>query len=241
MDALKRKRNVASFTDYTNFIEKNPYYPRINRLKYLAEHKINLQNLSPNTIIGWFDEDKPLSGFGKIKLGEAYFQKGRFDEASTLIKDGWVTASLSSKDLRYLNRKYKNILNSSDHVNRAKYLAWEYKYWDLKRILRYLPKDQRSLYNARQILMSNSYGVDKAISEVSQNLKDDIGLSYDRLKWRRRRGRVESSLEIINQAPLNNTDLIRADLWWKERNIISRSLIYKKNINRRTMLQKIIV
>ena len=225
---LKEKRNVASFTDYTNFIEKNPYYPRINRLKYLAEHKINLQNLSPNTIIGWFDEDKPLSGFGKIKLGEAYFQKGRFDEASTLIKDGWVTASLSSKDLRYLSRKYKNILNSSDHVNRAKYLAWEYKYWDLKRILRYLPKDQRSLYNARQILMSNSYGVDKAISEVSQNLKDDIGLSYDRLKWRRRRGRVESSLEIINQAPLNNTDLIRADLWWKERNIISRSLIYKK-------------
>ena len=225
---LKEKRNTASFIEYTKFIEKNSNYPRINRLRYLAEHKINLGTTSSNTIIGWFDADQPLSGFGKIKLGEAFFEKGRLDEASKLIKEGWITASLSSKDLRYLTKKYKKILNTSDHIGRAKYLAWEYKYWDLKRILRYLPKDQRSLYNARQILMSNSYGVDKAISDVPVNLKNDIGLRYDRLKWRRRRGRVESSLEIINQAPTSNADLVRADLWWKERNIISRSLIYKK-------------
>ncbi len=225
---LKEKRNEASFTDYTNFIEKNPNYPRINRLKYLAEHKINLQSSSPNTIIGWFDTDPPLSGFGEIKLGESFLQKGRVDEASELIKKGWITASLSSKDLRYLNRKYRKILNSSDHIKRAEYMAWENKYWDLKRILRYLPKDHRALYNARQILMSSSYGVDKAISDVPDIFKSDIGLRYNRLKWRRRRGRVDSSLEIINSAPNNNKELVRADLWWKERQVISRSLIYKK-------------
>tara|TARA_Y100001970_G_scaffold293837_1_gene443701 strand:- start:6284 stop:8614 length:2331 start_codon:yes stop_codon:yes gene_type:complete len=225
---LKEKRNEASFTDYTNFIEKNPNYPRINRLKYLAEHKINLQSSSPSTIIGWFDTDPPLSGFGEIKLGESFLQKGRVDEASELIKKGWITASLSSKDLRYLNRKYKKILNSSDHIKRAEYMAWENKYWDLKRVLRYLPKDHRALYNARQILMSSSYGVDKAISDVPDIFKSDIGLRYNRLKWRRRRGRVDSSLEIINSAPNNNEELVRADLWWKERQVISRSLIYKK-------------
>ena len=76
--------------------------------------------------------------------------------------------------------------------------------------------------------MSNSYGVDNAITNVPDKLKSDIGLRYDRLKWRRRRGRLESSLEIIDQAPNNKDELIRADLWWKERYIISRSLIYKK-------------
>ena len=73
--------------------------------------------------------------------------------------------------------------------------------------------------------MSNSYGVDNAIEKVPSNLKSDIGLRYDRLKWRRRRGRVEVFLEIINGAPKNNDELIRADLWWKERHVISRSLI----------------
>ena len=225
---LKEKSNKATFSDYIKFIDNNPNYPRINRLKYLAEHKINLNSNSPNTVIGWFESSPPLSGFGKIKLGESYFIKGDYDKAEQFIKDGWITASLSSKDLRYLNKKYKKFLNSSDHLKRADYMAWEYKYWDLKRILRYLPKDYRALYNARQILMSNSYGVDDAISKVPNNLKSDIGLRYDRLKWRSRRGRTESSLEIIDQAPLNKDELVRADLWWKQRNIISRSLIYKK-------------
>ena len=53
-------------------------------------------------------QNLPLSGFEKIKLGEAFFKKGREDEGSELIKEGWITASLSSKDLRYLNKKYKN-------------------------------------------------------------------------------------------------------------------------------------
>ena len=225
---LKEKSNKATFSDYIKFIDNNPNYPRINRLKYLAEHKINLNSNSPNTVIGWFESSPPLSGFGKIKLGESYFLKGDFKKAEQFIKDGWINASLSSKDLRYLNKKYKKFLNSSDHLKRADYMAWEYKYWDLKRILRYLPKDYRALYNARQILMSNSYGVDDAISKVPNNLKSDIGLRYDRLKWRSRRGRTESSLEIIDQAPLNKDELVRADLWWKQRNIISRSLIYKK-------------
>ncbi len=225
---LKEKSNKASFDDYIKFIDKNSEYPRINRLKYLAEHKINLNTTSPNTVIGWFVSNPPLSGFGKIKLAESYLIKGNFSEGSKLLKEGWINASLSSKDLRYLNKKYNKILDSSDHINRAKFMAWENKYWDLKRILRYLPKDYRALYNARQIVMSSSYGVDKAIADVPEKFKNDMGLNYDRLKWRRRRGRLESSLEIINKAPNDKDLLVRPDLWWKERSIIARSLIYKK-------------
>ena len=146
---LKERSNKASFDDYIKFIDKNPDYPRLNRLKYLAEHKINLNTTSPNTVIGWFISNPPLSGYGKIKLAESYLLKGEISEGSRLLKEGWISASLSSKDLRYLNKKYKKILNSSDHIKRAEFMAWEYKYWDLKRILRYLPKDHRALYNAR--------------------------------------------------------------------------------------------
>ena len=58
----------------------------------------------------------PLSGFGKIKLGESYLIKGDFEKGESLIKDGWINASLSSKDLRYLNKKYKKFLIFSDHI-----------------------------------------------------------------------------------------------------------------------------
>ena len=226
---LKQRGNKATFNDYTDFIKRNQEYPRINRLKYLAEHKIILKNTTPNTIIKWFSDNEPLSGTGKLKLSEAFIAKGQIDNASKLIKEGWVDAKLSKNDLRYYRNKFKKYLTNEDQVKRASYLAWNNKYWDLKRMLRYLPKDQRALYNARQILMSNSYGVDKSISEVPSHLKKDIGLEYDRLKWRNRRGRLESSLEILySNANKSEEDLVRPDLWWKQRKSLTRSLIYKK-------------
>ena len=225
---LIKSSNVASFYDYSSFIANNPNYPRINRLKYLAEHKINLRTNSPKTILKWFDNKEPLSDFGKIKLGEIYIQQGDYEKGSRLIKEGWTKARLSKADLRYLRKKYKKIITVEDNIKRADWHAWEGKHWDVQRMLRYLPKDETALYRARQLLISRSYGVDAAISKVPAKFKKDIGLKYDRLKWRRRRGRVESSLEILFTVPNNPTKLVRPDKWWNERAILTRSLIYKK-------------
>ena len=188
---LKTTGNSASFNDYKKFIEKNPDYPRINRIKYLAEQKIYLRNMSPSSVINWFQKNPPLGGLGKIKLAEAYLEQANTEKVEKLVKDGWITAEIRKNDLGYYRAKFKKFINSEDHLKRADYLAWERKYWDLKRMLKYLPKDERALYNARQILMSNSYGVDNAISKVPSHLKKDPGLEFDRLRWRNRRGRLE--------------------------------------------------
>jgi soluble lytic murein transglycosylase len=225
---LLTKGNKASFYDYLNFIEKNKDYPRIGRLRYLAEHKLSTERITPNKIINWFQSEEPLSGYGKIILGESYILTGMKDEGIQLIKDGWVTADLSKSDLRFFRKKLKKYLDANDYVKRADYLAWNNKYWDLKRLLRYLPKDYELLYNARQLLMSKSYGVDTAISKVPAKFKNDAGLNYDRLKWRRKRGRVDASAEILLKIKNTKDYLVRPDKWWTERDIISRSLIYKK-------------
>ena len=225
---LKEPINQASFYDYLTFINNNPYYPRINRLKYLAEHKINLKTVPPSIVIKWFNGKEPLSDFGKIKLGEIHILKGNLEKGSKLIKNGWIKAKLSKSDLKYLRKKYKKIITVSDNIKRADWHAWEGKHWDVQRMLRYLPKNETALYRARQLLMSRSYGVDNAISKVPAKFKNDIGLKYDRLKWRRRRGRLNPSLEILFSVPQNPIKLVRPDIWWKERRILTRSLIYKK-------------
>ena len=226
---LLKTGNNATFSDYQIFISKNSDFPRIGRLRYLAEQKIYLKNTTPKFVINWFEEYPPVSGTGKIKLAEAFLLVDKNSNITDLVKEGWITAKLSKSDMRFYRKKFKNILDDDDYIKRADYLSWERKYWDLKRMLRYLPKDERALYNARQILMSNSYGVDNAISKVPQHLKKDIGLQYDRLKWRNRRGRLESSLQILYEnSNLSEEKLVRADLWWKQRESIVRSLIYKK-------------
>ncbi len=225
---LLTKGNKASFYDYLSFINKNVDYPRIGRIKYLAEHKLSTENISPRKIIEWFQNNEPLSGYGKMILGESYISTGQKENGIRFIKEGWITAELSKSDLRFFRKKYKKYLNAEDYIKRADYLAWNNKYWDLKRMLRYLPKDYELLYNARQLLMSKSYGVDQAIKNVPKKLKNDAGLNYDRLKWRRKRGRVDSSAEILLKIKNSKNYLIRPDKWWIEREIVSRALIYKK-------------
>ncbi len=225
---LLTKGNKASFYDYKLFIDANEDYPRINRIKYLAEHKLSNDKISPKKIIDWFGPSEPLSGYGKMILGESFILKGNKEKGINLIKDGWITAEMSKSDLRFFRKKFKKYLNSDDYIKRADYLAWNNKYWDLKRMLRYLPKDYELLYTARQLLMSKSYGVDTAISKVPSKFKNDSGLNYDRLKWRRKRGRVDSSVEILLKIKNTKNYLVRPDKWWIEREIISRSLIYKK-------------
>ena len=60
---LKTTRNGASFSEYKNFIEQNSDYPRINRIRFLAEGKIYLRNNSPTSIINWFDKYEDLITF----------------------------------------------------------------------------------------------------------------------------------------------------------------------------------
>ena len=225
---LLTKGNQASYYDYKAFIDQNEDYPRIGRIKYLAEHKLSTEKISPKKIINWYESSKPLSGFGKMILGESYILTGDKERGISLVKDGWITAQLTKSELRFYRKKFKKYLNTEDYIKRADYLAWNNKYWDLKRMLRYLPKEYELLYNARQLLMSKSYGVDNAISKVPSKFKNDSGLNYDRLKWRRKRGRVDSSVEILLKIKNTKDYLVRPDKWWVEREIISRSLIYKK-------------
>ncbi len=220
--------NQASFYDYKVFIDSNPEYPRIDRLRYLAEHKLSTANVSPKKIIKWFGANKPLSGYGKMILGESHLLIGDKSKGTNLIKEGWITAKLSRNDLKFFRKKFKKNLNADDYIKRADYLAWNGKHWDLKRLTRYLPKDYELLYTARQILISKGYGVDQAIKNVPQKFKNDAGLNYDRLKWRRKKGRVDSSTEILLKIRNDKDYLVMPEKWWKEREIISRALIYKK-------------
>ncbi|MEC7099960.1 MAG: lytic transglycosylase domain-containing protein, partial [Pseudomonadota bacterium] len=218
----------ASFYDYQVFLNKNSDYPRISRVKYLAEHKLSTESVSPKKIINWFGEKDPLSGYGKMILGESHILIGDKNKGTKLIKEGWITADLSKNELKYFRKKYKKYLNADDYIKRADYLAWNGDRWDLQRLIRYLPKDYELLYNARYLLMSKGYGVDQAIVNVPQKFKNDAGLNYDRLKWRRKKGRVDSSAEILLKIRNNKEYLVRPDKWWKEREIISRALLYKK-------------
>jgi soluble lytic murein transglycosylase len=222
---LIEPQSGASFNEYQIFIKNYKDWPRINRIKYLAEHKINFDNNSPSSIIEYFSNNPPLSGFGRLRLAEAFLENNQTEKARNLVKDGFKDAELSKNDLKYFSKIFKKFLTHQDYVLRADYYAYEAKYKDLKDTLDYLNQDYQKLYNARAALFTKR-SADNLISLVPQSLKEDPGLIYDRIKWRRKKARFDDALTLMNQSASDS--LMRNQYLAKERLSVARDKISDK-------------
>ena len=222
---LIEPQSGASFNEYQTFIKNHKDWPRINRIKYLAEHKINFDNNSPSSIIEYFTNNPPLSGFGRLRLAEAFLENNQTEKARNLVKDGFKDAELSKNDLKYFSKIFKKFLTHQDYVLRADYFAYEAKYKDLKDTIEYLNPDYQKLYNARAALFTKR-SADNLISQIPQSLKEDPGLIYDRIKWRRKKARFDDALTLMNQSASDS--LMRNQYLAKERLSVGRDKISDK-------------
>jgi len=85
-----------------------------------------------------------------------------------------------------------------------------------------------ALAKARAALSKNkSSGIGALIDAVPEYLKDDPGLLYERLRWRRKRGLDSGAVEIL-MMDIDKSDVLNQDEWWQERHIIIRRLLEKK-------------
>ena len=222
---LIEPQSGASFNEYSAFIKNHKDWPRINRIKYLAEHKINFDNNSPPSIIEYFSNNPPLSGFGRLRLAEAFLENNQTEKAKNLVKDGFKDAELSKNDLKYFSKIFKKFLTHQDYVLRADYFAYEAKYKDLKDTIEYLNPDYQKLYNARAALFTKR-SADNLISQIPQSLKEDPGLIYDRIKWRRKKARFDDALTLMNQSASDS--LMKNQYLAKERLSVGRDKISDK-------------
>ncbi|MEY4096720.1 MAG: hypothetical protein RLZZ102_404, partial [Pseudomonadota bacterium] len=222
---LIEPQSGASFDEYQTFIKNHKDWPRINRIKYLAEHKINFDNNSPSSIIEYFSNNPPLSGFGRLRLAEAFLENNQTEKARNLVKDGFKDAELSKNDLKYFSKIFKKFLTHQDYVLRADYFAYEAKYKDLKDTIEYLNPDYQKLYNARAALFTKR-SADNLISQIPQSLKEDPGLIYDRIKWRRKKARFDDALTLMNQSASDS--LMKNQYLAKERLSVGRDKISDK-------------
>jgi soluble lytic murein transglycosylase len=88
-----------------------------------------------------------------------------------------------------------------------------------------LNPDYQKLYNARAALFTKR-SADNLISQVPQSLKEDPGLIYDRIKWRRKKARFDDALTLMNQSASDS--LMRNQYLAKERLSVARDKISDK-------------
>ncbi|HET6468223.1 MAG TPA: hypothetical protein VFG43_07585, partial [Geminicoccaceae bacterium] len=216
-DASERR----PFAEYRRFLEQNPHWPGLQQLQARAEEAID-ESVPHAERLAFFKDRAPRTRQGRVRLAEALMSVRRTDEASLLLERTWIDDDFSVSEENYFLGRYGQHLTRRDHLARLDRLLWEGKAASARRMFPLVDKGHQALANARLRLQAAEGGVDGAVNAVPASLRNDPGLVFDRLKWRRLKGRDEEARALLLDPP---AELRRPDLWWNERAIQVRRAI----------------
>ncbi len=217
----------VSFEALDAFIAENPDWPGQYLLQRRAEESMQ-PAMSDNAVIEWFSTREPQTADGAMRLGQALLATGRVVEAKQLLQKTWIDGNFGKRQERQFYSRYRKHLTLQDHLDRLDRLIWEDRYYPARRMLRRVDPDQRKLAEARLALMRKRGGVDRAIARVPEELRNDPRLIYERLRWRRRKGRYMDARELLDPGP---KDMIEPSQWWPERSILAREALNQGHIS----------
>lgn len=215
---LRHIPGASSTDEIDDFIDANPDWPDVNGLKRRAEELLP-DSWNPASVIAYFHQRPPVSDVGRARLAEALIRDGRLDEGVPMARELWREGRFPTADEKRFYRAVRVHLRQADHIARLDDLLWDGRFGATRRMFPRVPEDIRLLGEARFLLRHRRGNVDKAIARVPDALKDHEGLVYERMHWRRRKGRVESARELLGD-PFDSH--ARPDLWARERIILAR-------------------
>ncbi len=216
---MMRDLDAAGDTlEISAFLRENPTWPDRRRLRRQAERAIPA-NWTATAVKAWFDGSEPVSDLGRARLGDALADLGFKAEGVALLRQAWIDGDFTPSDERAVYRRIRRDLSAADHRERLERVLWDGRFGATRRMLPRVPEDIRKLGEARFLLRHRRGNVDKAIARVPDELKRHEGLVYERLRWRRRKGRTDSAMELFADAP---PDPVRPDLWAEERIELAR-------------------
>ena len=224
----------ASFQEISGFLRKNAHWPLRRQLQIRAE-EVMPHSLPASHIFTWFENRKPLTPNGTARLAASHLEQGNTKKATKLIRDIWVRGNFGARQERQFYRQFRRYMTRKDHIERLDRLLWAGKYHPVRRMYRRIHQDYRALAEARLALRRFRGGVDRAISQVPDWLRNDPGLMYERLRWRRKKGKDKFARELLAQQPKNLVAPLR---WWRERAIVARRALRAGNVSEAYAISK---
>jgi len=224
---LRSRNSGAGFHELTMFLKSRADWLQRALIRRRAEEAMP-SSLPDQAILDWFGARRPLTSAGGAAMAGALINLGRKDEARALLRSVWVSGGFGAQQERQFYKRFRRYLTRENHIQRLDRLLWNGQHYAVRRMYRRVNPDYRALAQARTALRRHRGGVDRAIQRVPQKLINDTGLIYERLRWRRRKGRNEQARALLTDVP---DDLVRPRRWWREREILVRRALRDGHIS----------
>ena len=231
---MQAPETTASFTAITAFIDAHPDWPLLTVLRRNAEANAAapfvdptspLPQTPPATIIAWFERNPPLTGAGAWLYTSA-LAAGGDPTAAGVARQAWLELDFDRAVERRFLDQFGDALDTSHHDARLRRLVRARNTAAAARVVPLASPDVAKLARAQLQLMQREPGVDGAIAAVPTHLRDDPGLWFERLRWRRREGHTAGAIEILTDPPVIPDDPGR---WTRERLILARGALNRRD------------
>ncbi len=215
-----------AFNRISSFVRQVPHWPQQGTLQLAAERSIT-DTTPPDAIIRWFDEYAPKTSDGMDRYMKAMKAQGMTKKMGVAINAWWGDASLTAEQQARFLGNYGKLIEKETHKRRFNVLLHKGQITNARAIARVLGQGYPQLAEARIALAAGDAGVDGALARVPPHLLNDPGLAYERLRWRRKKDMDFRAIEILHNAPPAHL-IPNPEDWWRERHIIARRFIEKK-------------
>lgn len=222
-----KENSTVDFARISKFIRENPAWPRQNSLKELAERSMPA-TISNAEMIAWFDQNQPQTATGMSRYIAALKNEGLHQAAAQRLGEWWPKASLNNQEQAFFLDRYADIINKEVHIARFNTVLFREQYTNARALALKIGKGYPALAEARIALAQGKPDVNRLVQAVPAQLQDDPGFMLERLRWRRKNNMDFGAIEILQNMPAAEQIPNLKD-WWKERNVIARRLIEKKD------------
>ncbi|MEQ1704732.1 MAG: lytic transglycosylase domain-containing protein [Rickettsiales bacterium] len=219
----------ASFSEINQFVSKYPDWPEQKKLRIRAEQSLADGDVSAEEIAQWFENTPPITGVGKIALVGALQKTDRqtHEKIIGLVHSAWRDGDFTEDQEKSLLTNYGNMLKPEDDVKRTDRLLWEGKLAPAERMMTRVNENRRKLYKTRIALQTGKKDAQTQLAKLPDSLKKDIGLLYDQMVFRAKRGDDPGVISILLITPKK---IPYPEKWWKIREAKIRDVINNGNI-----------
>ncbi len=231
----------TSFADISTFVIDNPYLPNINDLRKNVERVAIANNVDYKIAEAYFNSNPALTTESKLYVVESKIlkiatektdQEVRGLQSKTIqseIAKIWIKENFSVDAERQFIEKYKDILTENDHSQRIERLLWEGKKIEASRIMNYVGKDYRNLFESIAKIEESPRYIDNLLLDIPRKLRSNELLNFKRMIWNKSKDRLDDVVDLLIDLPENYK---LPEKWWSFRRLYGREMIKQKQFKK---------
>jgi soluble lytic murein transglycosylase len=200
-------------------------WPDQDRLQLRAEQALIQSSPSPDELIAFFADERPMTQASRFALARAWKNRGSGEKGDPEIRRLWregISGSVAEKILA----DYRKILTRDDHKHRLAQLLYDGKSSAARRQASRLGDGYPELAEAViRALSRKRLNTKKALGKVPGILRDDPLYQFASVRSLRRRNKETDAAKILEKATRDPAKLVDPDRWWDERRDLSRQLL----------------